>query len=154
MVQAQLPRHYLVLTGFMSLWNVRVCAQSCPALCDPMDCKLPGASVHGIFQVRILEWSAISFFRGSSQPCDQTWVSYISRYILYHWATREVQYEFGEDTDIQFIRHRDDQKSFVHLLDIAHLFPTPGAGWFLRVDSVSCYNWVPILNCPGPKAWC
>ena len=41
-------------------------AQSCPVPCNPMDCSLPGASVHGIFQVRILEWVAISFSRGSS----------------------------------------------------------------------------------------
>ena len=36
-------------------------AQSCPTVCDPMDCSLPGSSVHGIFQARILEWVAISF---------------------------------------------------------------------------------------------
>ena len=41
-------------------------AQSCPTLCNPMDCSLPGSSVHGIFQTRILEWVAISFSRGSS----------------------------------------------------------------------------------------
>ena len=40
-------------------------AQSCPTLCDPMDCKLPGSSVHGILQARILEWVAIPFSRGS-----------------------------------------------------------------------------------------
>ena len=40
--------------------------QSCPTLCDPMDCSLLGSSVHGIFQARILEWVAISFSRGSS----------------------------------------------------------------------------------------
>ena len=40
--------------------------QSCPTLRDPMDCNLPGSSVHGIFQVRVLEWVAISFSRGSS----------------------------------------------------------------------------------------
>ena len=51
--------------------------QSCPTLCDPMDCSLPGFSIHGIFQARVLEWVAISFFRGSSQPRDQTWVSLI-----------------------------------------------------------------------------
>ena len=39
-------------------------AQSCPTLCDPLDCSLPGSSVHGIFQARILEWVAISFSRG------------------------------------------------------------------------------------------
>ena len=36
-------------------------AQSCPAICDPMDCSLPGFSVHGIFQARVLEWVAIAF---------------------------------------------------------------------------------------------
>ena len=41
-------------------------AQSCPTLCDPMDCSLPGSSVHGIFQAIVLEWIAISFSRGSS----------------------------------------------------------------------------------------
>ena len=47
-------------------------AQSCPTLCDPMDCNLPSSSVHGIFQAIVLEWIAISFSRGSSQPRDQT----------------------------------------------------------------------------------
>ena len=41
-------------------------------LCNPMDCSLPGSSVHGIFQARVLEWVAISFSRGSSQPRDGT----------------------------------------------------------------------------------
>ena len=45
-------------------------AQSCPTLCDPVDCSLPGSSVHGICQARILEWGAISFSRGSSRPRD------------------------------------------------------------------------------------
>ena len=46
--------------------------QSYPALCNPVDCTLPGSSLHGILQARILEWVAISFSRGSSQPMDQT----------------------------------------------------------------------------------
>ena len=50
-------------------------AQSCPTLCDPMDCSLPDSSVHGISQARILEWVAISSSRGSSQPRDQTHIS-------------------------------------------------------------------------------
>ena len=37
-------------------------AQLCPTLSDPMDCSLPGSSVHGIFQARVLEWGAIAFF--------------------------------------------------------------------------------------------
>ena len=52
-------------------------AQSCPTLCDPMDCSRLGSSIHGIFQARILEWVAISFSSGSSQPRDQTRVSFI-----------------------------------------------------------------------------
>ena len=45
-------------------------SQSCPALCDPIDCSPPGSSVHGILQARTLEWVAISSSRGSSQPRD------------------------------------------------------------------------------------
>ena len=48
--------------------------QSRPALCDRMDCSLPGSSVQGILQARILEWVAISFSRGSSRPRDLTQV--------------------------------------------------------------------------------
>ena len=47
-------------------------AQWCPILCGPLDCVLPGSSVHGILRARILEWVAISYSRGSSQPRDQT----------------------------------------------------------------------------------
>ena len=53
-------------------------AQLCPTLCDPMDCSLPGSSVHGIFQARILEWVAIPFSRRSSQPRNQTQVSCVA----------------------------------------------------------------------------
>ena len=41
-------------------------AQSCPTLSDPMDCSLPGSSVHGIFQARVLEWGAIAFSESNS----------------------------------------------------------------------------------------
>ena len=58
--------------------GVCVCAQSCPTFCDPMDCSPPGSSVHGIFQASIVEWVAISFFRGSSLPRDWTCVSCVS----------------------------------------------------------------------------
>ena len=65
-----------------SLYYINVCeslvAQSCLTLCDPMDCSLPGPSVHGILQARILEWVAMPFSRESSQPRDQTQVSLIA----------------------------------------------------------------------------
>ena len=61
--------------------------QTCSTLCGPMDCSLLGSSVHGIFQIRILEWVAISFSRGPSQPRYQTYISYVSGiggWFLYH----------------------------------------------------------------------
>ena len=66
-------------------------AQSCPTLCDPVDCSLSGSSVHGIFQATVLEWIAISFSSGSSQPRDRTWVSCIVDRCFTVWATREVK---------------------------------------------------------------
>ena len=63
---------------------LRVCmcafsvAQSCPTLCDLTDYSLPDSSVQAIFQIRILEWVAISYSRGSSQPRDRAHISCIS----------------------------------------------------------------------------
>ena len=64
--------------------------QSYLTLCDPMDCSLPGSSVHGILKARILEWVAIPFSRGSSWPRDQTQVSCIAGRCFTIWATREA----------------------------------------------------------------
>ena len=64
--------------------------QSCLTLCNPMDCSLPRSSVHGIFQARVLEWVAISFSRGSSQPRDWTWVSCTAGRRFTTWATMEA----------------------------------------------------------------
>ena len=52
--------------------------QLCPTFCDPVDSSPPGSSVHGICQARILEWVAVPFSRGSSQPKDRTRVSCIA----------------------------------------------------------------------------
>ena len=65
-------------------------AQSCPILCDPMDCSLPH-SFYGIFQARELEWVAISFSRGSSWPRDWTQVSRTIGRRFTTWATREIR---------------------------------------------------------------
>ena len=65
-------------------------AQSCLTFCDPIDCSLPGSFVHGIFQAIVLEWIAISFSRGSSQPRARTRVSRIVDRRFTVWATREV----------------------------------------------------------------
>ena len=66
-------------------------AQFCPTLCDLLDCSLPGSSIHGILQARILEWVAISLSRESSWPSDQSQVSRIAGRRFNLWATREAQ---------------------------------------------------------------
>ena len=95
----KLPRMLCLDHRSVCLWNFELChslecvrvhakwLQSCLTLCDPMDCGPPGSSVHGILQARILEWVAMPSSKGSSQPRDQTCVSYFSsirRQILYH----------------------------------------------------------------------
>ena len=81
--------NHLRITGDMTALSAEymLSLQSCPILCDPMDCGPPGSSVHGIFQARVLEWVAIAFSRGSFQPKDRTHVSYVfcvGRWVLYH----------------------------------------------------------------------
>ena len=58
-----------------------------------MDCRPSGSSVYGISQSRVLKWVAISSFRGSFRSMDGTQVSYIRRWVLYHWASRKAQIE-------------------------------------------------------------
>ena len=58
--------------------------------CNPMDCSPSGSPVQGLFQERILEWVAISYFRGAFQPRDGRCISCIGRRVLYRWATWEA----------------------------------------------------------------
>ena len=92
------PPEDMLVSLFPTVFFV-VCAWSvtklCPTLCEPVDWSLPGSSVYGISQARILEWVAISSSRGSSQPRNQTRISCVScigRRILYHWSTREAMF--------------------------------------------------------------
>ena len=83
-------------------WKSKSCAslsfayvlitQSCLTLCDLVDCSLPGSSVQGILQVRILEWVTIPFSRGSSWPRDWTRVSCIAGGFFTVWATRKLYF--------------------------------------------------------------
>ena len=75
---------------YQSLFSESEVAQSCPTLCNPMDCSLTGSSLHGILQARVLEWVAVSFSRGSSRRRDQTRVSCIPGRRFKIWATREA----------------------------------------------------------------
>ena len=89
--QPQKSSGWMPLSLTSRIWPNKVkssqVAQSCPILCDPMDYSLPGSSVHGIFQARVLEWVAISFSRGSSRPRDRTWVSSIADRYFTIWTT-------------------------------------------------------------------
>ena len=81
-------------SGVCLVWNTHVCMLSHIWLfVIPIDCSLPGSSVHEILQARILEWVAMPSFRGSSLHKDWTHLSYgscIDRQILYYWATWEA----------------------------------------------------------------
>ena len=65
-------------------------AQLCQPLWDPVDCSLPGPSIRGIFQASVLEWVAIFFSRGSSQPSDWTLSPTLQGGPFTFWATREA----------------------------------------------------------------
>ena len=93
---------FWVVSTFWPLWIMLIelvlLAQSCPTLCNPMDCSPPGSSVYGILQARILEWVAISFSRGSSPPIDRTLVSHLVGGFFTIWDTREallIDYCYG-----------------------------------------------------------
>ena len=82
-----------ILVSYL-FYEVKLVSQSGPSLCDPMGCRLPGSSVPGILQARILGCAAVPFSRGSSRPRDRTLVSCIVRWILYRWAIREAPIYF------------------------------------------------------------
>ena len=84
-------------------FSILICMAVCSVLSDPTDCSLPGSSAHGILLASILERVAISSSRTSSQPRDQTLVSWTGRWILYHWNTWEAPSLF---TSFQFLRRR------------------------------------------------
>ena len=66
----------------MKVKSEREVAQSCLALSDPMDCSLPGSSVHGIFQARVLEWGAIAFSALMANDVQYLYILYIDE--LFH----------------------------------------------------------------------
>ena len=101
--------------------------QSCLALCDPMDCSLPGFSVHGILQARILEWIAISFSRRSSHPRVGTRVSHIVGRCFTICATREVisPYQFlSPRENHEIVRWCEISSLGLFFPYLNHLFPS------------------------------
>ena len=88
-------------------------AQSCPTLCNSMDCSLPGFSVHGILQATILEWLAIPFSRGSSQTRDWTQVSCITGGSITSWTTTEAM-DMNMGKLWKMVRDREAQRAAAH----------------------------------------
>ena len=82
----------------------------CLTLCDPIDCSLPGSSIHGVFQARILEWGAISFSRWASQLRGWTQFSSIVGSCFTIWATRDVF--FRVPTSVSQGWEQKDKQSF------------------------------------------
>ena len=114
-------------------------SQSCPALWHPMDYSPPGFSVHGIYQARILEWVAISFSRGSSQPRDQTRVSCIASQFFTIWATSEVMYKPTGESSLSALRrhqpfHHFDLRllAFRTVRQISVVWTSQGDSWVVQ----------------------
>ena len=101
-----------------------------PLFCDTIDCSPPGFSVHGISQVRILEWVTVSLFRASSGIMDQICISYTGRLILDPWATREAFISHSvQFSSVQFSRSVMFDSLRPHELQLARRpcpSPTPG----------------------------
>ena len=101
-------------------------AQSCPTLCSPMGCSLPGSSVLRISQTKILEWVAISFSRRSSWMRDWTHIFCIGRQILYHWATRNTERALLLELEVMLKRN----------FPVAQIVKTLPAVWETRVRAL------------------
>ena len=114
-----------------------ICAkllQSCPTLCNAMDCSPLGSTIHVTFQARIQEWVAMSYSRGSSQPRDWTCVSYV------FCIVRQVLY------------HLSHQGNILHVANLGHigtdaeadtpiLWPPPGKSWLIGKDPDAGRDW-------------
>ena len=119
----------------------------CLTLCDPMDCRLPGFPVDGIFQARVLEWVAISFSRASSQPRDRTRVSLIVGRHFTVWATSEVRPFYGDP------KAPDNTLPCLTSL-LLSLTPTCGCWWSRAVlASVQCRGCAGLALAAKPLNW-
>ena len=93
--------------------GVQTCALP---ICNPMDISLPGSSIHGIFQARVLEWSAIAFSNGSSRPGDGSRISCIARRVF----TTEP---LGKPLCVCTLSHFSHVRLFATLWTVAHQDP-------------------------------
>ena len=99
-------------------------AQSCPTLCDPVECSPPGSSVHGILQARILEWVAIPFSRKSARPRDWNCVSLR----LLHGQVGSLPLVLPGKTAFP-IKHRKSRVTVTRTTQLER--PRKGRSWYL-----------------------
>ena len=115
---------------------------SCLTLCDPMDYSPPDSSVHGIFQARILEWVAISYSRGPSQPSNWTLISCIfciGRRIFYHCVTWKVYTLYLSSYLFLVVDTADAAARYPFLAGTTLCF---SEGWMLMTNKdLPCIRW-------------
>ena len=127
-------------------------------LCNSMDCSLPGSSVHGILEAKILEWVVIPFSRRSSWPRDRTLVSHIADRLLLSEPPGKPSLTLG------YVLIRSDQISRSVVSDTLRLHesqharppcpsPTPGVHWDARPLRQWCHpaissSVIPFSSCP------
>ena len=151
----KIKRHLLLGRKAMTNLESKVeslVAQSCPTLCDPVDYSLPGSSIYGILQARILEWIAVPLSRASSWPRDWTQVSCIAGRFFTIWATGKILTNLDS-----ILKSRD-----ITLLTKVHLvktmvFPVVMCGcesWTIkkvecqRIDALELWCWRRLLRVP------
>ena len=133
----------------LSLVVVVLVAQSCPTLCDPMDCSPPGSSVHGILQARILEWIAIPFSRGSFWPRDQTRVFFIAGRFFTVWATGKITLSLAPVYSFELKAQSDGLDSLLknnEWCQVLLVFP-----WALSSKAPFPSHWVGVWKAPLVK---
>ena len=139
-------------------------------LCNPMDCRPPGFSFHGILQASILERVAVPFSHGSSGPRDQTHISYIScigRQILYHFCAWEVLFLHLKNITIYWepalcqtflIPKQTSALNFTMILGGKYSYLTwPGSGWAHRSQGHYCMGYFLLYKIVGKirlQMWC
>ena len=128
-------RHYTRDRNRTKNEREREVAQSCPTLSDPMDCSLPGSSVHGIFQAIVLGWIAISFSKGSSQPRNRTQVSRIVDRRFTVWATG---IEIRQRTCLQNRNRLTDREN----RPVVAKRETDGGGWMERLGLADINDYI------------
>ena len=118
----------------------------CPTLCNPKDYSPLDSSLHGILQARILEWVAISFSKGSSQPRDQTCISCSAEF----FTTDPPGKPYAKDTNIQSkkwrLAHLDFQKSFCPHVDTLSIAFRTLYVWAVLLFFFLCHVCMPLLQ--------